>query len=296
MTESLITDFVSDVEGRVSKILEKIIPRDKRYAPFLPWVDTQSIPLTGLTVCRLAGPTRGSFWYVRKIRVTPIPPNLTGVNGTIESTFSGGNSVTTTVPINTTWTPLSISFVYNTSVAVGNRNVTVIIKDPSGRIIYQVVSPFSPGASLATQFSLAPGLQATANGSPTIVTMPLPAGLSLPAGSQITVTAQNPDAADTITNGVIELAQTGVRADIFVCPDDLRNIPTLAQMPIAAWRDQLPNLPQVQSYGLGELKIGPQETLWAVISATPALFQTNFIASCEAYQYPEADENIEWII
>lgn len=163
--EGFVSELITNVEGRISRLLEKIVPNKKTYAPFLQFVDNVTIP-GGQTigVVRFPGPTRGRFWYVRFIRTSGVSP---------------------------------------TTVAAG-------------------------------------------------------------------------------------------RADIFIGPDDLRNIPALAQAPISMWRDQMATIPAVTAYAHGALRVGPQEAVYVVFSGATAAQQ--YIASCEAYEFPDVDEDIDWII
>src|SRR5215472_4360206 len=188
---SLLESLGNTITEALSTFVDRISPKDKKYAPFMQPVDSNVMPLSGFMVLRLQGPTRGHFWYIRKLRIMQGTPANT-VNGTLESTFSGVAPQTITVPAGSTWTPLSLAFQYS-----------------------------------------------TVDGSPAIVTGPFPSGLSLPAGSQITISAQGLGAADTISNGTLDFIGTGIRADVFICPDDLRGIPSLAQCPMGSWKDGL---------------------------------------------------------
>jgi hypothetical protein len=270
--------------------IEKITPKEKRYAPFLQFSDTITLPANGFGVMSLRGPTRGRFSYVRKLRVSGVTP--TSVSSTIEQSLSGG-SVPVILTIAGGGTLLSISFVYNTSAVVANRTIVVSVLDATNKILYQAISPFTQTASLSTEYSLAPGLTSSASGAPVSVTMPLPAGLVIPPGGKVSVNAQGVDPGDTVSNGAV-LLTGAVRADVFIGPDDLRSTATLAQCPIITWRDQFTTIPDVKSYGVGELRVGSQELVSIAIS-NGAIAQT-FVVSGEAYEWPDVDENVEWIM
>lgn len=273
--------------------IDKITPKEKRYAPFLPYADSISLAgQGGFGVMCLKGPTRGRFWYVRKLRISGVSP--IGASSNNEWTFSGGANGTATAVITNGGTLQSISFIYNASAAVANRTVVVSILEANNRVLYQVVAPLNITAGQSIEFSLAPGIALSANGSPPSVTMPIPANLVIPPGGKIQVTAQSADVGDTISNGTALLSGS-TRADVFVCPDDIRSAATLAQCPITSWRDQLTTIPQVQSYGVGELRVGPQEQLWVAVS-NGAIGIQNFVASAEAYEWPDIDEHTEWVL
>jgi|SRR5215472_6690771 len=293
---SLLESLGNTITEALSTFVDRISPKDKKYAPFMQPVDSNVMPLSGFMVLRLQGPTRGHFWYIRKLRIMQGTPANT-VNGTLESTFSGVAPQTITVPAGSTWTPLSLAFQYSTDATAGNRTVTITFKDANGRVLYQFATAFNQAPSTANiQYSFGPGVASTVDGSPAIVTGPFPSGLSLPAGSQITISAQGLGAADTISNGTLDFIGTGIRADVFICPDDLRGIPSLAQCPMGSWKDGLSNIPQVQDYGQGELRVGPQEAVYVVVSGNPTLIGQVFTASLEAYEYSDCDEKVEWII
>jgi hypothetical protein len=104
--------------------------------------------------------------------------------------------------------------------------------------------------------------------------------------------AQGMDAGDTFSQGVVIMSGTA-RADVFVCPQDLRTTATLAQCPIASWKDQLITVPQVQSYGHGEMRIQPQEMINIAISGAAA---SQFVVSAEAFEFPDSMSDVEWIV
>lgn len=290
-TTSFMGDLVDNIEERIARIIERITPKEKRYPPFLQFADAVTAAQQGgVAVLCLKGPTRGRFWYVRKLRISGVTP--IGASSNNEWTFSGTNVATPT--FSNGGTLQSGSFLYTTDGVAGNRTIVLTITEANNRILYQIVSPFGQPPSTATEYSFAPGVQATANGSPVSVTLPIPPGLVIPPGGHITITAQGSDPGDTITAGTALLSGS-TRADVFVCPDDLRGVTALAQCPITSWKDQLLTIPQVQSYGVGELKVSSQEQLWVVVS-NGAISAQNFVASCEAYEWPDQDENVEWVI
>lgn len=291
-SNSLIESLGDTITDVLQGFIERIRPKDKRYAPFLPFADTVTVPgQAGFGVMCLKGPTRGRFWYVRKLRISGLTP--TGASSTNEWTFSAATDTLTTT-ISNGGLLQSISFIYTTDAVVANRTIVVTITEANNRTLYQVASPFAQAASLSVEYSLAPNLPATANGNPVSVTMPLPANLVIPPGGHIVITVQNGDPGDTITNGTAILGSSS-RADVFICPDDLRGLPSLAQCPITSWRDQITTIPQVNSYGVGELRVGPQEQLWVAVT-NGAIVAQSFAASCEAYEWPDVDENVEWVL
>lgn len=273
--------------------IDKITPKEKRYAPFLPFADTVTCAQQGgFGVMCLKGPTRGRFWYVRKLRISGV--SVLGASSNNEWTFSGASNGTANPVISNGGVLQSVSFIYNTSAVVANRVVVFTITEANNRVLYQVVSPFGQPASTSTEYSLGPGLTLSANGSPPSVTMPIPAGIVIPPGGKILITAQSSDVGDTISGGTV-LLNGSTRADVFICPDDLRTNTALSQCPITSWRDQLTTIPSVTSYGVGELRVGPQEQLWIAVSNGAIAAQT-FVASCEAYEWPDVDETTEWVM
>lgn len=278
------------ITDSLQSLFAKITPKEKRYAPYLQYADTITIPASGFAVVNLKGPTRGRFWYVRRLRVSGSNP--LGVTQAQDRTFTGTNTATITVPAGAQWTLQSLSFLYTADGVAGNRNIVVTIRDPAGNILYQLGSPINPAAGSTTQFSLAPGITSSANGAPTVVTGPLPA-ITLQPGSTINVAATSGgDPGDSIA-GTLETLGASGRADVFICPDDLRSIASLAQCPITTWRDQLPNIPQINDYGVGELKVGPQEVVNVAITGTVGAV---YVASLEAHEWPDIDETTEWVM
>lgn len=289
-TQPDTTNFFEDLSDTVTKslkdFLDKIIPKEKVYAPWIPFADSLTLPASGFGVLRIPGPTRGRFWYLRKLRVSGVNPIAVSAN--TEVTFSGAApGPVVNLPAGTLQ---SVSFILNTDAVVANRTVTLLIRDANNRTLYQSASPFNQTASLSTEYSYAPGMAFSANGAPSIVTAPIPA-LTIPAGAQLVVGAQGIDAGDTFSQGSAIVTGTS-RADVFVCPDDLRNTPSLAQCPITSWRDQIINVPGVTSYGHGEMRIPAQEMINVAISG---LANTQYVLSGEAFSYPDADNDVEWI-
>ena len=95
-------------------------------------------------------------------------------------------------------------------------------------------------------------------------------------------------------SGVTPSTAAPGRADIFVGPNDFRQYTNLAACPITEWRDQMATMPLVNTYSHGAFRVAPQEGLYVVLSAAGGLQQ--YVVSCEAYQYPDSDEDIEWIM
>jgi len=289
---NLFADLGNMITDKLEEFINKIKPKDKRYAPFLPYADSITVAPNSLGVMKLQGPTRGRFWYVRKLRLSGVTP--LGASSNSEYTFSGGANGAASSTITSGGVLQTISFQLNTDGTIANRVVQVAITEANNRVIYQVTSPFGQPASTTTEYSLAPGVQLSANGSPPSVTMPIPPNLVIPPGGHVVVTTQASDPGDTITNGTIFL-QGNSRGDVFICPDDLRSAAAIGQCPITSWRDQITTIPGVNSYGVGELRVPSQECLYVAVS-NGSLTAQSFVASCEAYEWPDVDENVEWVM
>jgi len=95
-------------------------------------------------------------------------------------------------------------------------------------------------------------------------------------------------------SGVTPSTAAPGRADLFVGPQDFQQYTTLAQCPILNWRDQMATLPLVNTYSHGAFRIAPQESLYVVLSAAGGLQQ--YVCSAEAFQYPDQDEDVEWVM
>lgn len=95
-------------------------------------------------------------------------------------------------------------------------------------------------------------------------------------------------------SGITPATTAAGRADVFVGTQDLRGITALNQAPIAMWKDQAATIPLVASYGHGELRIASQEQVFIVFSGATA--GQVYVASIEAFEYPDQDEEIEWVI
>jgi len=286
-TESIYDALGNIITEKLQKFVEKITPKEKVYAPWMQYADSIVLPAGGFGVVRIPGPTRGRFWYMRKLRVSGVSP--TAVSSNSETLFSGA-APGPTVNLPSGFLQ-SVSFIFNTDAVVANRTVTVLIRDANNRVLYQFASPFNQTASLSTEYSLSPGTPSTANGNPVIVTGPLP-NIFIPPGSQLILGAQSIDAGDTFSQGVVIMTGTA-RADVFVCPQDLRTIGSLAQCPIASWKDQLITVPQVQSYGHGEMRIQPQEMINVAITGAVG---SQFVVSAEAFEFPDSMNDVEWIV
>ena len=95
-------------------------------------------------------------------------------------------------------------------------------------------------------------------------------------------------------SGVTPATTAAGRADVFVGTQDLRGLAALTQAPITTWKDQAATIPLVASYGHGELRVASQESVFIVFSsATPGQV---YVGSIEAFEYPDQDEEIEWVI
>lgn len=94
--------------------------------------------------------------------------------------------------------------------------------------------------------------------------------------------------------GLTPITAAAGRADIFVGPDDYRTVPSTAQMLITQWRDSIATMPNTNQYSNGAFRVASQEAVYVAFSN--ATVGQQYIASLEAYEYPDNDENIEWVL
>lgn len=154
--------------------------------------------------------------------------------GSAPGTFAGSPAFTVTVPVGQTWNLTSISYQYNASGVVANRQMRVRIFDAQGRPVYQFVDPTALTAGQTALVNLAPGntlAHVAAGGANFAVSGNLPANLILTAGSQIIVDAIGSDPTDVTLNGVVLFLATGVA--IFVAA---RQQPGSASAPQTWWK------------------------------------------------------------
>jgi hypothetical protein len=301
-TESIFDALGNIITDKLEKFVEKISPKEKRYAPFLQFADTITAPGNGFAVMKLQGPTRGRFWYVRKLRVSGVNPlaiTASGLNDVTIANPGAGLDFAATVPFNQTWRISDLQAQLSTNATVQNRTPALTITDPSNTIVY-TIPLFAPGAPItATQTDVVSAFI----GAPTVyggvapaltAQVPIP-DMILPGGWSIKSNTPGLSGGDQWINIRAGVTVTNLtRADIFIGADDLRSIASLAQCPITTWRDQLTTIPQVQSYGVGELRVGPQEAVYVVLSNASSGIV--YVSSLEAYEWPDVDENVEWVM
>lgn len=141
------------------------------------------------------------------VRVVPSDPAIATANNNLTA---APPPATLTVPAGKTWTLQSISFLYTAGAGVGNRNVSLTIKDAGGRTLYTITDTTALTATQAEQVVLSPGLPQQRTGAgPFTFLAPLPT-LTLQPGSTITATATGVDPSDVITNGVVMFTQGSV--------------------------------------------------------------------------------------
>lgn len=171
MGDDIVSDAIEAVEERVQKLIEKLSPRHKQYAPRLTFVGSVTIGAGFIPVIKLGAPSKGYFWYIRQIR--------------------------------------------------------------------------AGGVSFPTSMTTSPG------------------------------------------------------AYIFVTTQDVENIALTGQFPASGWKDIIADgttvpLPRSKGYSNGEFRVGPQETVYVVL--TGGTVGDQIMASVDVFQFPDSDENIEWII
>jgi hypothetical protein len=93
--------------------------------------------------------------------------------------------------------------------------------------------------------------------------------------------------------GIVTTTAAVGRADVFVGPDDYRGVGAINQMLITQWRDSIAAMPNTNQYSNGSFRVGPQEAVY--VAFTGATVAQQYMASLEAYEYPDTDKNIEWV-
>lgn len=79
MGDDLVSDIIDAVEERVQNLIEKLTPKNKKYAPRLSFAASKVA--TGFDVLKIQGPPKGYFWYIRQVRAGGINNPLLVADG-----------------------------------------------------------------------------------------------------------------------------------------------------------------------------------------------------------------------
>lgn len=128
------------------------------------------------------------------------------VRNVVVPTPAAGAEWNQVVPAGVTWELLSAYYVLTTSAVVGNRSLTLQVRDPDGNRYVRIYNGGSVTPSTAAPVSWLAGLGAIAAGSLLGMALPGPA-IPMPAGHQIGSLTSGMDVADAYTAIILSVRE-----------------------------------------------------------------------------------------